>query len=78
MKDMNFIEINRDIGYSLIDLNVMELDEINEIIESDSEFLSSEGLMDYSLLMVLESLSKSDKRKSFRKSKADDTSLNFL
>lgn len=75
---MNFIEINRDIGYSLIDLNVMELDEINEIIESDSEFLSSEGLMDYSLLMVLESLSKSDKRKSFRKSKADDTSLNFL
>ena len=26
MKDMNFVEINRDMGYSLIDLNDIEIE----------------------------------------------------
>lgn len=32
MKDMNFIEINRDNGYGLINMSDLEIDEINDII----------------------------------------------
>jgi hypothetical protein len=58
MKDMNFVEINKYTGNSLIDLNDIENDQINTIIQNDQRFLTSEGLMDYSLLLVRETLQK--------------------
>jgi hypothetical protein len=58
MKDLNFLEVNRDNGNALIDLTNYQVDELNHIISNDSKFLTSEGLMDYSLLLVMESSKK--------------------
>ena len=40
MKDMNFVEINKYTGNSLIDLNDIEIEKINEIIQNDQRFLT--------------------------------------
>ena len=54
MKDINFIEINKDSGFSLIELTFEQNDLLQKIILNDSMFLESLGLMDYSLLLVIE------------------------
>ena len=50
---MNFVEINKDIN-SLIDMPERKRLEILEIIRNDTKFLQSKGLMDYSLLLFIE------------------------
>ena len=54
MKDMNFIEINQDLNHTLINFPEDKVDYYSSIIEKDSIFLLSHGLMDYSLLLVVE------------------------
>ena len=54
MKDMNFEEINKDLNYSLVNFSNEKKDELRSILEQDSLFLSKYGIMDYSLLLVLE------------------------
>ena len=68
MKDLNFIEINRDHGNALIDLTDSQVNQLNTIISNDSAFLTSEGLMDYSLLLVIEGNNKIQSKESSRKS----------
>lgn len=53
MKDLNFLEIKND-KKKIIRLNDYQLSQINETLSKDCEFLSNYGLMDYSLLMVIE------------------------
>ena len=52
MKDMNFLEISQEVN--IIKLHPGEKQLLEEIIELDSKFLESQGLMDYSLLLVVE------------------------
>jgi hypothetical protein len=52
MKDMNFLEISQEVN--MIKLQPGEKQLLEEIIELDSKFLESLGLMDYSLLLVVE------------------------
>ena len=54
MKDMNFVEINKDSGYRLMELTSEQNTILNKIMINDTLFLESLGLMDYSLLLVIE------------------------
>ena len=56
LKDLNFIEINRDLGQSLVNLTIQQIDDLNACIKEDCAFLSKHNLMDYSLLLVIETL----------------------
>lgn len=54
LKDMNFVEIERDIGDSLLQLDIPNCDMLLKVAQSDSKFLASIGIMDYSLLLGIE------------------------
>ena len=54
LKDLNFLEISKDLDFNLVDLNPIQLAQLKIIISRDSEFLRAHGLMDYSMLMVVE------------------------
>ena len=64
MKDMNFEEINKDLNYTLVNFSNEQKDEFRHMLEQDSKFLSKYGIMDYSLLLVLENEPISSKRTS--------------
>ena len=53
LKDMNYLEILME-KRGLMQLSLANYSELTEIITKDSEFLRSLGIMDYSLLMVIE------------------------
>lgn len=63
LKDMNFVEIERDIGENLLQLNNATCDMLLRAAQSDSKFLASLGIMDYSLLMAIETAPLESKRK---------------
>lgn len=54
LKDLNFLEISKDLGRSMIHMDPDYIDELNGLILEDSQFLASHNLMDYSLLFVIE------------------------
>ena len=54
LKDQNFLKINHDLDYKLIDIPVYEQLKIKESLLKDSMFLSKHGLMDYSMLLTVE------------------------
>ena len=54
LKDTNFTQITKAIGNKLINLNKDESKALASVLEADSKFLASHGLMDYSLLLVVE------------------------
>ena len=54
MKDLNFIEINQDLNQTLINFPEEKIAEYSKIMDNDSTFLKNHGLMDYSLLLVIE------------------------
>jgi len=54
MKDCNLREINSDLKFPAMALNVPQMKKLRSIIRSDSMFLRNLGLMDYSLLLVVE------------------------
>jgi hypothetical protein len=51
LKDVNFIDRGKKVF-----LQNSELNDLQALIKSDSEFLASQGIMDYSLLLVEEKL----------------------
>lgn len=53
LKDMNYLEILLE-KKNLMQLSLNDYTDLSEIIQKDSEFLKSLGIMDYSLLMVIE------------------------
>ena len=65
MRDLNFLEINKDIDY-LVHITESDKMRLNEIIRKDSIFLEKHNLMDYSLLLAIES--KPDKKYRYRNS----------
>lgn len=56
MMDANFIEIKKDLGEDLVKLSKERNKQIIENIKLDTHFLSKFGVMDYSLLLVVEQL----------------------
>ena len=54
LKDMNYMAITQDIGKRVMDLNCDQSTKLVKIAEADSDFLCKHGLMDYSLLLVIE------------------------
>lgn len=67
MKDQNFKEINKDLNLTLITLTWQQKEHLEEMIELDSEFLREHGLMDYSLLLVVEELGENvDDEENFK------------
>lgn len=54
LKDKNLLQINHDLDYPLVALPSNKIELLKEAINSDSEFLRSHNLMDYSLLLVIE------------------------
>lgn len=56
LKDVNFYEINRESKYHIVRLPNKNKNYLNKILKEDSKFLASQGIMDYSLLLVTERL----------------------
>jgi len=54
LKDTNFIEISKSIGKRLLNVTEEKCYEILNALEADSKFLASHNIMDYSLLLVVE------------------------
>ena len=51
---MNYIQIKKDLNNQLVNFSDKQIDDYNRIIEKEIKFLLSQGLMDYSLLFVIE------------------------
>lgn len=56
MKDINFIEINKDMKNGLVRLDKETCKQLKTQIASDVEVFRSFRIMDYSLLLVVEQL----------------------
>lgn len=56
MKDLNYMEINRDMNNQLLKLDNKQFEILNWLIRKDSEFLRDHNLMDYSLFLVIEEI----------------------
>lgn len=56
LKDLNFLKINKDWDNTLLKLSRDDRDKLLDSVKKDSEFLRKKGLMDYSLLVVIEKL----------------------
>lgn len=54
MKDLNYEEINYDLDHAFIRLSEEQYEATNFICAMDSAFLEEHGLMDYSLLLIVE------------------------
>ena len=54
MKDINYLEINKEFDGQLMRLNAEQHQQLKGIIEKDAQFLKNHGLMDYSLLLAIE------------------------
>mmetsp|Transcript_20690 Transcript_20690/g.31681 ORF Transcript_20690/g.31681 Transcript_20690/m.31681 type:complete len:107 (+) Transcript_20690:2388-2708(+) len=54
LKDMNYLEINKDCQNQLFKVPEHQFDNLAWIIKEDSLFLKNKGIMDYSLLLVIE------------------------
>jgi hypothetical protein len=52
LKDVNFLELNKK--DRLVKISFLQYYELQKVIKSDSEFLLSQGIMDYSMLLVVE------------------------
>jgi 1-phosphatidylinositol-4-phosphate 5-kinase len=59
LKDLNWLKFYKEMGSCLMDLQPENIAKFNNIIQRDSKFLASKGLMDYSLLLAIESQGKS-------------------
>ena len=55
LKDLNFLEIQKDTGKPLIELNVVERNKIKKQLQADTLFLLKHNIMDYSFLISIES-----------------------
>ncbi len=51
---MNYLEINKDCQNQLFKVPQQKFDTLAWLIQEDSQFLRSKGIMDYSLLLVIE------------------------
>lgn len=56
MKDVNFLQIQKDFNYGLIKFTNEQKELYAKQVLSDSQFLCKHGLMDYSLFLVIEQL----------------------
>ena len=65
LKDVNFLQIKREMKGKLIELGKNHRDEIVTVIQKDAEFLMKHNIMDYSLLLTIEQHVKTDPLKRF-------------
>ena len=72
LRDLNFMEINKDVK-DFIDISDFEKTILNKIIREDSIFLEKHNLMDYSLLLAIES--KQNKNNKYKKNMSRNTVL---
>lgn len=56
LKDMNFCELNDDSKRQVVRIPSKNAKHLRHILKEDSKFLMSQGIMDYSLLLVTEIL----------------------
>ena len=56
MKDSNFTEIQKDYNGMMMSLTEEECENLRQSIELDSLFLRDHGIMDYSLLLIIENI----------------------
>ena len=54
LKDLNFLEIQKDSNITLVE--IAENEAVMESLLKDAKFLASHNVMDYSLLLVVETL----------------------
>ena len=59
LKDVNFLEIQKEKGKKLVRIDNFVNKNLLEIIKIDSEFLKDHNILDYSLLLTIENLSES-------------------
>jgi 1-phosphatidylinositol-4-phosphate 5-kinase len=60
LKDNNLVEITQDSSNGFLQFDVETFEAIRSIVNLDSEFLNQQGLMDYSLLLAVETIIESD------------------
>lgn len=60
MKDINYLEINKEFEGQLMKLDKKQYRLLNWLIKMDSDFLRNHNLMDYSMLLVIESVKIED------------------
>lgn len=56
LKDLNYLEINKDLGGRLMQLNKEQVKDIDSRIKQDAAFLAEHNLMDYSVLLAIEEI----------------------
>ena len=59
LKDVNFLEIQRENDKKLINIDNFVKESIQKIIKIDSKFLRDNNILDYSLLLTIENLTES-------------------
>tara|TARA_B110000285_G_scaffold221113_1_gene273640 strand:- start:138 stop:428 length:291 start_codon:yes stop_codon:yes gene_type:complete len=57
LKDLNLLQINKDMENSLVDLPYEQFEPLRQMIRQDVDFLKKHGLIDYSLLFAIEIIS---------------------
>lgn len=77
MKDVNFLQIQRDFNQGLIKFTNDQKELYARQVISDSQFLCRHGLMDYSLFLVIEQLDEDQFKKSQIKEKQKSVQNSF-
>ena len=62
MKDNNFLQINHDLHHSLITMEEEMKANYKKMVAADSMFLAVHKIIDYSLLLVIETSKENDTR----------------
>ena len=57
LKDLNLLQINNDMENSLVALPYETFEPLRQMIRQDVDFLKKHGLIDYSLLFAIETIS---------------------
>ena len=68
MKDNNFLQINHDLHHSLITMEEEMKANYKKMVAADSMFLAVHKIIDYSLLLVIETSKEKDTRDESDKS----------
>ena len=56
LKDQNYLRINKDLNFTILSLDFHTAGDIEHILREDSAFLAKRNIMDYSLLLGVETV----------------------
>ena len=63
LKDLNFIEINRDLNQTLVNFPSDRINQYSRVLSEDTKFLKKHNIIDYSMLLVIEFIDEKNLKK---------------